>query len=310
MDDSPRQKLRALISAHGRAVCDDGKRVTELLTQVCPEHPREVEVLSQALGELQADEAFASLGRRPWKVVADQLVDELVDRHSMPEEDARWAATSWGIALGEITPDQPGSQLPPLPTNGSENKVPDAFKQASEDWRRPPAVTQPSSPAAYGSPVPEIPRRPGMQPKTMVLMVIAIVVGLIAASMTFRLVGNKESSYRNKPTSYWSKKLQEPIQRREVTQGHVKIVKDVDPAADLRHGDPEAIPVLVELMKDDNSIVRQEAILILARIGSPARQAIPALQQALNDPDEQVRGRAATALRKIELDVTEESGRP
>src|SRR5262245_44052086 len=115
MDDLPRQKLRTILSTHGRAVCDDGKRMNELLTQVCPEHPREVEVLSQALDELQADEAFASLGQRPWKVVADQLVDELVDRHSMPEEDARWAATSWGIALGEITPDQPGSQLAPLP---------------------------------------------------------------------------------------------------------------------------------------------------------------------------------------------------
>jgi hypothetical protein len=244
--------------------------------------------------------------------VADQLVDELVDRHSMPEEDARWAVTSWGIALGEITPDQPGSQLPPLPANGSESRVPESLKQAPEDWKRPLTVTQPSSPSAYGSPLPEIPRRPGMQPKTMVLIVIAIVVGLIASSMTFRMVGSmgKESSYRNKPTSYWSKKLQEPIVRREVWQGHVKILKDVDPAADLRHGDPDAIPVLVELMKDNNSIVRQEAILILARIGSPARQAIPALQQALSDPDEQVRARAATALRKIELDVTEESGRP
>jgi HEAT repeat protein len=63
-------------------------------------------------------------------------------------------------------------------------------------------------------------------------------------------------------------------------------------------------------MKDDNSIVRQEAILILARIGPAAKDAVPALQQALNDPDEQVRARANTALRQIELATTAESGRP
>src|SRR5262245_59108174 len=117
MDDLPRQKLRAILSDQGRAVCNDGARMAELLATVCPEHPREVEVLSQALDELLADDALASLGQRPWPAVANQLVGELTDRHSMSEEDAQWAATSWGIALGEISPDQPGSELPRLPTN-------------------------------------------------------------------------------------------------------------------------------------------------------------------------------------------------
>ena len=146
----------------------------------------------------------------------------------------------------------------------------------------------------------------------MVLMVIAIVAGLIASSMVSRLVDTKpkESLYRNQPTSYWSQKLQEPIQRKEVWQGHLKMLKDIDPAADLRRGDPDAVPVLIELLRDDNSIVRQEAILILARIGPAARDALPALQQALKDPDEQVRARAITALRQIELAVTAQSGRP
>src|SRR5947199_10212319 len=99
MDDVARQKLRAILSAHGRAVCNDGQRMAELLTEVCPVHPREVEVLSQALDELVADEALASLGRRPWKAIANQLVEELVDRRSMPEDDARWAASSWCFSL-------------------------------------------------------------------------------------------------------------------------------------------------------------------------------------------------------------------
>jgi hypothetical protein len=321
MDDGPRQKLRAILSEHGRGVCDDGERMAELLAKVCPEHPREVEALSQALDELQEDEALASLGRRPWKTVANQLVDELVSRHSMTEDDARWAATSWGIALGEISPDQPGSQLAPLPTNGSEIKVSEGWKPAPDGLKPLPALTQPGSPEAFtqpGSPegfgyrFPETPRRQGMQPKTMVLIVVAIIVGLIAASMTFRMAETmrKETLYRNQPASYWSKKLQEPTQRKEVWQGHVKILKDVDPAADLRRGDPEAVPVLIELLKDNSSLVRQEAILILARIGAPAREAMPALGQALNDPDEQVRARAVTALRQIELATSGQTAGP
>jgi hypothetical protein len=307
MDDLPRQKLRAIVSAHGRAVCNDSARVAELLTEVCPEHPREVEVLSQALDELLSDDTLSSLGERPWPVVANHLVDELMDHHSATEEDAQWAATSWGIALGEISPDQPGSQLAPLPTNGSDIKRsehqaltqpgPPALGQpGSSAFPQLGGTTQPRSPAAPEYPFAKTPRQ-AVQAKTIVLMVVAIVVGLIASSMTFRMIesSKKESLYRNQPTIYWSQKLQEPIQKQE--------------AADFRRGDPEAVPVLIELMQDQNSIVRQEAILILARIGGPARSAVPALQQALKDPDEQVRARATTALKQIEMAVEVEANR-
>lgn len=323
MDDLPRQKLRAILSANGRAVCSDGARMAELLTSVCPEHPREVELLSQALDELLADDALTSLGERPWKVVENQLVGELTDRHSMKEEDAQWAATSWGIALGELSPDQPGSQLPPLPTNGWEMKASElgALTQprlSSSNQPGAPVLGQ-LAPSVHGQPglltPPEYPfaKTPqlhGMQVKTMVLMAFAIIAGLIAASMTFRMMdgARKENLYQNHPASYWSQKLQEPIQRKEVWQGHLKMMKDVDPAAALRQGDAEAVPVLIELLQDENSIVRQEAILILARIGGPAKSAVPALQQALNDPDEQVRARATTALRQIELTVETQAG--
>src|SRR5213079_2270174 len=91
-------------------------------------------------------------------------------------------------------------------------------------------------PTASDLPLPGIARPQGIQLKTMVLMVIAIVAGLIASSTTFRLIENtrKESLYRNQPASYWSQKLQDPIRRK------------VDPAADLRRGDPDAVPVLIE----------------------------------------------------------------
>jgi hypothetical protein len=316
MDDLPRQKLRAILSAQGRAVCNDAQRLSQLLTEVCPDHSREVEILSQALDELLADDALVSVGERPWKATANRLTNELMDRHSLSEEEAEWAATSWGIALGEISPDQPGSQLAPVSTSRPEERT-SSWEQLSAEAASPssPSGRSPGrwneTPMDSNSPNPGISRQPGMQMKTMVLMVIAIVAGLIASAMTSHMIGNrqKEHLFLNQPASYWSQKLQEPIQRKEVWQGHLKVLKDVDPAAALRQGDPDAVPVLIELLKDDNSVVRQEAILILARIGKPAKDAIPAIQQALNDPDDQVRARAVTALRQFELDAAEQSGR-
>jgi hypothetical protein len=314
MDDLPRQKLRAFLSAHGRAVCDDAERMSQLLAETCPDHPREVEILSQALDELLADDALVSLGERPWKAIANQLTNELMDRHSLSEKEAEWAATSWGIALGEISPDQPGSQLPPLPASRSEEIISNSlFLSADAASGKSPIHRIPErwneAPLALNTPELRVSRLPGMQMKTVVLMVIAIVAGLIASAMTSRLIDNRQkaSLFLNQPASYWSQKLQEPIQRKEVWQGHLKVLKDVDPASALRRGDPEAVPVLIELLKDENSVVRQEAILILARIGGPAKEAIPALQQALNDPDEQVRARAVTALRQFEPAAAGES---
>ncbi len=286
MDDLPRQELRAIVSTHGRAVCKDPERLGALLTKVCPEHPRETQVLYHALDALLAEDTFASLGERPWKSVAHPVIEDLVADHSVTEEDASWATTSWGIALGEITTDQPDSPLPSLP-DGSTNPPVDDRRPAP--WLSAPtptpAIATKTSPGPFGH-------------KT--LLILVGVGGLLLAFTLVPGVGLKrESSFLNHPASYWSQKLQEPIQRKEVWQGRVKIMKDVDPAADLHQ--PEAVPVLIDLLQDDNSVVRQKAISILAHIGEPAKTAIPALQKALNDSDEEVRARAATAIRQLEL---------
>jgi len=286
MDDLPRQKLRAIVSTHGRAVCKDPERLGALLTKVCPDHPRETQVLYHALDALLAEDTFASLGERPWQSVAHPVIEDLVADHSVTEEDASWATTSWGIALGEITTDQPDSPLPSLP-DGSTNPPVDDRRPAP--WLSAPtltpAIATKTSPGPFGH-------------KT--LLILVGVGGLLLAFTLVPGVGLKrESSFLNHPASYWSQKLQEPIQRKEVWQGRVKIMKDVDPAADLHQ--PEAVPVLIDLLQDDSPVVRQKAISILARIGEPAKTAIPALQKALNDSDEEVRARAATAIRQLEL---------
>jgi len=286
MDDLPRQELRAIVSTHGRAVCKDPERLGALLTKVCPDHPRETQVLYHALDALLAEDTFASLGERPWKSVAHPVIEDLVADHSVTEEAASWATTSWGIALGEITTDQPDSPLPSLP-DGSTNLPVDDRRLAP--WLSAPtptpAIATKTSPGPFGH-------------KT--LLILVGVGGLLLAFTLVPGVGLKrESSFLNHPASYWSQKLQEPIQRKEVWQGRVKIMKDVDPAADLHQ--PEAVPVLIDLLQDDSPVVRQKAIAILARIGEPAKSAIPALQKALNDSDEEVRARAAAAIRQLEL---------
>jgi HEAT repeat protein len=61
----------------------------------------------------------------------------------------------------------------------------------------------------------------------------------------------------------------------------------------------QAIPALANALEDADAGVRQEAAKALGAIGVPARQAVPSLQKALTDPDAAVRSEAALALQKI-----------
>jgi HEAT repeat protein len=61
-------------------------------------------------------------------------------------------------------------------------------------------------------------------------------------------------------------------------------------------GDPEALPVLVDLLRDSDWVVRQEAALGLGNLGPAAAPAVPALAAALKDGDAGVRLSAAHAL--------------
>lgn len=66
---------------------------------------------------------------------------------------------------------------------------------------------------------------------------------------------------------------------------------------------PAAIPALIDALKDPNAEVRDRAAQALARMGPPARQAVPQLIAALQDPDWKVRRSAARALGQIGPDA-------
>ena len=64
----------------------------------------------------------------------------------------------------------------------------------------------------------------------------------------------------------------------------------------------DAIPDLIECLRDSEHIVRSEAAVALGQMGPPARAAVPGLTKLLKDPVLHVRDAAAEALKKIAPD--------
>jgi len=77
----------------------------------------------------------------------------------------------------------------------------------------------------------------------------------------------------------------------------------VHPPAPLQDGDPEAIPVLVELLKSPEPIVRIMAASGLQQIGSLASEAVPALSALVDDEDGDVAFTARQAIRIIHYEI-------
>jgi HEAT repeat protein len=64
-------------------------------------------------------------------------------------------------------------------------------------------------------------------------------------------------------------------------------------------GAEEAVPALTAALKSEDLQVREGAIVILGKLGSAAKSAVSALGNALEDPDHNLRVKAAEALGKI-----------
>ncbi len=61
----------------------------------------------------------------------------------------------------------------------------------------------------------------------------------------------------------------------------------------------EIVPYMISLLKDDDWEMRRGAAWILGKVGPDAKDAVPALTEALNDTNAAVRMKAAEALKKI-----------
>jgi hypothetical protein len=162
------------------------------------------------------------------------------------------------------------------------------------------------------------------------LVVCAGVLSLIQPVRT-ELIGRwrGESRYQGRFTNDWKLELR----RYEVVctinlNGKISRLRDLRPlwwepwldklapsASPPRHGhvplkagDPAAVPVLLELLRDEDARIRLIAVEALSRVGANARQAVPALLTALEDEDEAVRTEAVWALWFIDHEAAEAAG--
>jgi HEAT repeat protein len=62
---------------------------------------------------------------------------------------------------------------------------------------------------------------------------------------------------------------------------------------------PLVVPALTEMLRDKNPYVRHDAALSLGKFGPEAREAVPAIKAMLKDKDQTVRHGVAAALQKI-----------
>jgi len=62
----------------------------------------------------------------------------------------------------------------------------------------------------------------------------------------------------------------------------------------------EIVPSMIALLRDDDWEMRRGSAWILGRLGPDAREAVPALTRAIQDPHPAVRRKAAESLKKIQ----------
>jgi hypothetical protein len=128
-----------------------------------------------------------------------------------------------------------------------------------------------------------------------------------------------EHFYRGQPTSYWSRQVRDWLLANDwgctgpfpaipepswfdrvwayfgVRPGQA----DGPDAPLLWQGDPEAVPILVDLLKDEDEAVRLQAALSLAELGPLAHQAVPELLRRQDDESPGFRWAVRHALEKI-----------
>src|SRR5438034_1140724 len=131
---------------------------------------------------------------------------------------------------------------------------------------------------------------------------VVVVAGAVLLDPTCVVRGflRGEKFYRGRPTTYWGGAL-----KNQDPAGHVETVKT------LKEGGAAAVPVLVELLRQDqkgdwaSSGVRWMAADLLGQIGVDASASVPVLVEALKDDDAQVRAVAARSLMAIAPDGKE-----
>jgi len=179
MDNQPRQKLREIITTHGKSLCDDPRRCEGLLRDLCGAHTLEMNLLVNAMKQRVAADLLARQPAVPTDMLLARLTARLRDDLGLTDDSAAWAVDSWAIALGVIASPRQGShkQSPGVRTPSGEvprdGPSPVASKRGSQPTPvKPPDFVPPTPVEPKGAPVWSF--LVGMLP----LIIIALIIGL------------------------------------------------------------------------------------------------------------------------------------
>jgi hypothetical protein len=100
MDDSLRGKLRDLIAQHGPDLVKDPQRCETLVREACHNKKPESVILVQALHHDIPGRLLEAANGTLDPALLDRLSQDLQDNLALSEPAARWAVTSWAVALG------------------------------------------------------------------------------------------------------------------------------------------------------------------------------------------------------------------
>ena len=151
-------------------------------------------------------------------------------------------------------------------------------------------------------------------------LVLLVCIAVVSIGCNWK----EEAVYQGKPLSEWMKLLEDtnPITRLAAIHAVGKMGPDaraaipvlVETIRQTRNHDrrilvacnnallemgQEIVPYIIPLLKDDDWEMRRGAAGTLGMLGPEAKDAVPALTKALNDPNPAVRMKAEEALKKI-----------
>jgi HEAT repeat protein len=87
-------------------------------------------------------------------------------------------------------------------------------------------------------------------------------------------------------------------------------LKAVKSLGERRSEATTAVPALAEALQDPDAYVRRDAARALGKLGPEAKPAVPALGHALEDKEPSVRRAAAQALKQIDPEAARAAGLP
>lgn len=103
MNNAPRETLRRIISKYGTDLCADKRRCEALLKDLCGEHRREINVLTNAIEERVPLDLLAAGNQMPRGLLLTKLAKRLEDNLGLTREASEWAVDSWAFALELLT---------------------------------------------------------------------------------------------------------------------------------------------------------------------------------------------------------------